>query len=246
MALSEAVGIKHWSVYRLTNPKGKSYIGLTCNIKKRKSEYEREAVKTQPMVYNSLRKYGFKNHRFDIIDEFDSDAAYAQSREIFWIRTCMTHAKKWQEYGLGGLNLTDGGDGALGTKMSDANREMHRNRRIGKKLSEETKRKIGAKSKGNKYCLGQKQTPERVAHRTKFVIGNKWGKGPSENNKKAIAASRYKIMKTILVYDKNGVFLQEILGINVAAKILNISAIGIKKVLSGEYKQNKGFVFKYK
>ena len=54
-------------IYKITNPKGKVYIGQSVNTKERLSHYKRLDCKEQPKIYNSLIKYGVKNHIFQII-----------------------------------------------------------------------------------------------------------------------------------------------------------------------------------
>lgn len=54
-------------IYKITNPKGKVYIGQSVNAKERLSHYKRLDCKEQPKIYNSLKKYGVENHIFEII-----------------------------------------------------------------------------------------------------------------------------------------------------------------------------------
>ena len=59
--------MKITGIYKITNPKGKVYIGQSKDIKKRWYTYKRILCKTQPKIYNSLKKYGVNNHTFEII-----------------------------------------------------------------------------------------------------------------------------------------------------------------------------------
>lgn len=54
-------------LYKITNPKGKIYIGCTKNIIKRFSDYRRYNCKKQKLLYNSLIKYKHETHKFEII-----------------------------------------------------------------------------------------------------------------------------------------------------------------------------------
>jgi len=54
-------------IYKITNPKGKIYIGQSVNPKERILHYKRLNCKEQPKIYNSLKKYGVENHIFEII-----------------------------------------------------------------------------------------------------------------------------------------------------------------------------------
>ena len=61
-------------IYKITNPKGKIYIGQTIDFNRRVYQYKMLNCKEQPKLYNSLKKYGFDNHIFELIlqcDEID-------------------------------------------------------------------------------------------------------------------------------------------------------------------------------
>jgi hypothetical protein len=60
-------------IYKITNPVGKIYIGQSRNIDERLSTYKRYHCKNQIKLYNSLIKYKFENHKFEIISELPSD-----------------------------------------------------------------------------------------------------------------------------------------------------------------------------
>ncbi len=57
---------KRYSIYKITNPTGKVYIGQTCNPKKRLQSYKR-CKPDQNAIYNSLQKYGYEAHSFQVI-----------------------------------------------------------------------------------------------------------------------------------------------------------------------------------
>lgn len=58
-------------IYKITNPNGLVYIGQSSDIEKRRKQYERCACHSQTKLYNSIRKYGWDNHRFEILMECD-------------------------------------------------------------------------------------------------------------------------------------------------------------------------------
>lgn len=69
-------------IYKITNPKEHVYIGLSDNIFVRWDRaYRRYGCASQPKLYNSLKKYGWENHTFEIIhvceyDELNQWEAY--------------------------------------------------------------------------------------------------------------------------------------------------------------------------
>lgn len=54
-------------IYKITNPIGEIYIGQSKYIYRRKKEYINMKCFSQPKIYNSILKYGFNNHKFEII-----------------------------------------------------------------------------------------------------------------------------------------------------------------------------------
>jgi group I intron endonuclease len=57
-------------IYKITNPNGKVYIGQSINIEKRFKQHKRAFnLNSGTKLYNSLQKYGYNNHNFEIIAE---------------------------------------------------------------------------------------------------------------------------------------------------------------------------------
>ena len=96
-------------IYKINNPKGKIYIGKSKNIEKRFSSYYKlQHCHQQRKLYNSLKKYGPKNHVFEIIEECFEELL--NEREIYYIELYNSLND--------GLNLTQGGDGGSLSKES--------------------------------------------------------------------------------------------------------------------------------
>lgn len=143
--------VVEWWIYRISSPSGKIYIGITSNMDKRMSVYRSDFAhgkSKQTLIYNSIKKYGFPAHELKIIDNFKGNNSQAKSKEMFWIRTYMSNRKKYPEQK--GLNLTDGGDGTRGYKMSPEAIERIRQAKIGKKQNPEAVARRAAKQVGRK------------------------------------------------------------------------------------------------
>ena len=56
-------------IYKIISPTNKIYIGQSIDIERRKKEYKKLKCKKQSKLYNSLKKYGWENHIFEIIEE---------------------------------------------------------------------------------------------------------------------------------------------------------------------------------
>jgi len=56
-------------IYKITSPSGRIYIGQTIDWVRRQSNYKRLNCKSQTKLYNSLKKYGWDNHKKEIIKQ---------------------------------------------------------------------------------------------------------------------------------------------------------------------------------
>lgn len=167
-----------YSIYRITNNvNGKVYIGITINVEKRMKEH-RCCKKDRPL-YRAIRKYGWVAFTYEIVAQTkDKDYAYAVL-EPMMIKEHNSMNMKF------GYNLTEGGEGTVGTipsvvtrkRMSNARKgktyeefygiekalelkEQKRAQGLGKVFSNETKEKISSKLKGNKNFEGKTFTDE--------------------------------------------------------------------------------------
>jgi group I intron endonuclease len=55
-------------IYKITNPKGKVYIGQTTNFERRKNQYLKLRCERQIKIFRSLKKYGPELHVFEFIE----------------------------------------------------------------------------------------------------------------------------------------------------------------------------------
>lgn len=104
-------------IYKITNPKGKVYIGKSVDVERRMGEYSRLSCEDQPLLYNSLLKYGFDSHIIDLLIMSDDDD-YLKTMEIYYIDLYKSNLSRHRKLNVG-LNLTDGGDGSTGYKHSE-------------------------------------------------------------------------------------------------------------------------------
>lgn len=192
-------------IYKITSPSGKIYIGQSRDINRRKYEYENHyRTKYQSRIFKSILKYGWENHKFEIICECDKSKL--NELEVYYIKFYDTFNTEH------GMNLTCGGTNA---KMSDETKNKMKisknenNFWKGHKHSDESKLKIGLAHKGNKYMLGKRHSEE-----TKFKMSIlKKGKKLSEEHKnnvinaligrKCSEETRKKISNTQKINKKN-------------------------------------------
>jgi group I intron endonuclease len=69
-------------IYKITSPTNKIYIGQSINIERRYKEYSKSNCKNQTKLFLSIKKHGFENHKFEIIEE--CDVAILEERETYW------------------------------------------------------------------------------------------------------------------------------------------------------------------
>ena len=151
-------------IYKIISPTNRIYVGKTKNLTDRKSAYKNLHCKGQKLLYNSFKKYGFENHKMEIIieGEYSDDELYGF--EIYYIGFYNSYHKLNDL----GLNLTLGGEGWRGGKHSDATKEKISKSKKGKPLTE-------AQIKQHQSMVGKK-----------LVKDKDWIKRNSESIKKPI------------------------------------------------------------
>ena len=124
-------------IYKITNPKGKVYIGQSVNVVARKKYYKYLRCKNQTKIYNSLKKYGFENHIFEQV-------CYCDVSELNELERYYQEFYNSVENGLN-CRMTNTKDKS--GFLSEETKNKIRNVNLGKKHSEETKLKISEKTK---------------------------------------------------------------------------------------------------
>jgi len=126
-------------IYKLTNTlNNKIYIGLTTEsiserCRKRIAEAKYRDSRNS-YILNAIRKHGSEVFKVEQIDTAIT-LEELQQKEIFYIQQYNSTNRKI------GYNLTKGGEGNLGLKMSDETKEKIRQKRLGNKWSNERKLK---------------------------------------------------------------------------------------------------------
>lgn len=134
-------------IYMATNTKnGKSYIGQTTKtLKKRQSQHKYDSERLDIVFYRAIRKYGWKYFKWQILH---SNIPYNKLNDLE-----IQYIVKYNTYNKG-YNSTPGGRYnhssiyKIGTATS--------RRQKGRKLTEETKRKISEAHKGMKHTKKSK------------------------------------------------------------------------------------------
>tara|TARA_B110000977_G_scaffold183244_1_gene245711 strand:- start:19 stop:642 length:624 start_codon:yes stop_codon:yes gene_type:complete len=109
-------------IYKITNPEGKSYVGLSKEIEVRWESHKKHPQRQNLKLYESLTKYSGDSHTFDVIEEINitnlsrsKGNALLRKRERYWIKMLDTF--------YNGLNSNGGGSGC-GSHTAESKRKI--------------------------------------------------------------------------------------------------------------------------
>ena len=181
-------------IYKIISPSSKIYIGQTRNFNKRIEFYRNLRCKKQSKLFNSLKKYGYENHKIEILEI--CEIAELNDKECYYIKKLNTFETSH------GLNLTSGG--LQNTIMSEETKKKISFGRIGqkhhffgKKFNKEWCKKLSESHKGIV------KTETWRSNLSKSHIGKKL----NDNQKKALYDSKFgKISKLCKNSKKIGQF----------------------------------------
>lgn len=224
-----------YTVYEHIAPNGKVYVGITMlTIEKRWRNGE--GYKSCPLFYKAIKKYGWENIKHRIIAEgVSKEYACQKECELIW-----EYKRKNMSY-----NCSDGGElTAKGCVRTDEFKQKISLFNKGKKLSEETKRKLSESHKGKIPTVtqavieGRKKTREKLQGRT-FTAEHRKKISEAKKGKRTGEESPYN--KKILCITNNKTYY----AVKEAARELKLDASSICKVCKGKLKHYKGYVFEY-
>ena len=248
-------------IYKITNPKGKIYIGQSMHIEKRWERYKYNNSNKQTKLFNSFKKYGYENHTFEILEECNLEQL--NEKETYWKQFYLNILNNvWDEVLFHDLYDLGGGPKSKETiskmKYFQSNRTIEHNDKISKSkqkpiLQYDLEGKfIKEWSSSKQYALENNLTNSSLIT---FCLKNKT---PSAYNSLWMykleniiplninpILKKY-IMKPILQYDLKGNFIKEWNSIEEAASFLNIKKQGICNVLKNRSKTSGTYIWKYK
>jgi len=248
-------------IYMITSPSFKIYIGQTVNYKRRINNYKNiNVIKHQKRLVNSLRKYGFDNHKFEIL-------CFCKKEELnFWESFYIKLFDSF--YGEHGLNSTSGGDSPkmLYIPRTEDWKKKISNSKKGKKrepFSQEWLDNISRSHKGMKktkeWLDNLKKAAQIRKERNGYIITeeqkDKFRKSYSFflNSDKGIAFRKKnseftteKFSKPVLQFTKEWIFVEEHPSARKAALKLKISHPNLVNCCNGKSKSAGGYFWKKK
>lgn len=88
-------------IYKITNPKGKVYIGQSVNIEDRWEKGHKYNIGSGKKLKHSFSKYGWKNHTHTILEECSIEDL--TQRETYWIKYYDSFKKGLNSTNIGGI-----------------------------------------------------------------------------------------------------------------------------------------------
>jgi group I intron endonuclease len=226
-------------IYKITNPKGKMYVGQSRDIEHRFYYYRlsSEWIKEQRKLYNSLKKYGYENHVFEIIEECSEETI--NEKEIYWIN--------FYNSVIEGLNLKYGG---IGGRHSKETKQNISKALMGKKQSKETIEKRSKSLQGLKRSDYTKQLMSEAGKNREITWGDKISKAKKNSTYRHPKEIMDKIAqyhsKPIEQYTPEGILLNTYPSAMEAMRQTGVKNDNISQNLRGKSKSAGGFIWKYK
>ena len=223
-------------IYKITNPKGKVYIGKSIELEKRVKSYCWEKP-TQPHINNSIKKYGVENHKFEL--EVECDEEYLDFWEDFFI----TKYNSIKE----GMNIKGGGVGGRHNESTKKKMSIAGKRRYSeegyKPIWEGKKRPNHSKwLEENGSGLSYTRTAKHKAITSKSSKES-WLKDKEERSKKISLNKMGKGLKAVICIETN----KRYESIKACSADVGISKGCICNFLKGSYAYPtlKGLTFRY-
>lgn len=149
-------------IYKITNPEGRIYIGQTFDLKDRLRKYRKHDVKRQPKIYNSLLKYGWEKHAFEILEEGLFSREQIDNLEQMHIKNFNATSKHT------GMNVHSGGH-ATGFHSEETKQKMsesarNRSEEWGKAVSHANSIRVHTDVSRGKMSKAKKGIPLKKEH----------------------------------------------------------------------------------
>ena len=170
--------MKICGIYKITNPSNNIYVGQSIDIIFRWNYYNKLRCKGQTKLYNSLKKYGVENHKFEILCQ--CDRSELNNLEVYYIDLYQSFNTEM------GLNLQSGGSV---NKVSDETRAKMSASAKAKIITDEHMAKLKASRLGRVYTKGRRFKLSKEACDKKRGENNPfYGKKHSQETKDKIGS----------------------------------------------------------
>ena len=202
-------------IYKITSPSGKVYVGQSTSIKKRFQGYKRMNCEKQPKLFNSLKKYGYDKHKFEILCECSIEELNEKERYYQDLYSVLNGK---------GLNC-------VLTKSSDRYVVISKETRL--KMSIASKGRIVSEETRIKKSIITKN--QSIETKIKRAISNT-GKKRTQYTKDIMNAKK----RALILNLETGIFYE---GIKEVANLIGLKPNTLKCKLNGQNKNNTQFIY---
>jgi group I intron endonuclease len=231
-------------IYQIVNlMDGKFYIGSTTDFKRRKrshfSELNLKIHKNKHLIY-AYNIYGKENFKFEIL-EYIKDKTKLVEHEQWWLNLFFDNCKTC-------YNVQPIAGSTLGYNHTEETKQKMSKTRKGKRLSEETKIKIGLKSQGRKHTKESKKKMSEIKKGKKYSEETKRkvseaNKGRKHNEEAKLKMAISSGAKLFLVYTTKGDFIGKWINQRECAKELKVDYRSVNNCLKGRRLKCNDYVF---
>lgn len=224
---------------------GRKYVGITSQKPKKRWNYGNGY---SSYFYNAIKKYGWNNFDHQILYEHLTEEE-AINKEIELIEKMQLNDREK------GFNICKGGQGTNGYKFTEKDLEKMSKSHMGKKLSEEQKRKISLSLKEHYSHIPKKVKPKLPPKRK----GRKAGFHLTEETKEklrqcnlgkkqsieTISKRTKKLYRSIDMLTIDGEYIKSFSNITEASKETNTHRGHITEVCQGKRKTANNYKWRY-
>lgn len=142
--------MRTYYIYKYTNlidDNNKIYVGQCFDLAQRRRAHKSAALNNSeacPLFYRAIRKYGYENFNFEIIEEIYTDQEGIDEKEIYWIRELNSRDNEI------GYNISIGGGGRANPNNTDMHKQCPRCDKI--KSRDDDYTKSSYTHDGNCFC----------------------------------------------------------------------------------------------
>lgn len=181
-------------IYKITNPKGKIYIGQSIDLERRLKEYQNlRGFKFQKKLYNSILKHGWENHQFEIIEECPAEKLNEKERFYQELNDCINSGLNCK------LTTTLDKTGILSQETKNKISNSHK----GKIRSEESKKKQSLTRTGKPHPKHSEETKEKMR---KAKLGKPLSKEHVEKMRNALKGRKPNNTKKVIDISNNIIY----------------------------------------
>ena len=244
---------KLYYVYKHTSPNNKVYIGITSQMPQRRWKDDGSGYRNNMYFWRAIQKYGWNNFKHEVLyKNLTKEEACKKEKELILYYNS-TDSKNGYNHSTGGDGGTEGihrygeDNPFYGKHHTEESKNKIRAKTLGRKDSEETKKKKSAATSGaNNPRYGvilEETTKQKISDALK---GNKpWMKGKHHTEKaKAKLSQAHK--KEVLQFDKNINYINTYASLIDAEKATKVSRYNIAGCCRGDHPTAGGFIWAYK